>query len=101
MPPANGSSTRGGSTSVRGRVRSPHISGGRPAAGSQRADSLGSFATQQACYSVGWDRQTDGQMDGSQYGLMPHYGSRVVSVLDSGAEGLGSNRSRDVVGQQS
>ena len=29
MPPADGSSTRGGSTSVRGRVRSPHISGGR------------------------------------------------------------------------
>jgi len=50
MPPsAAGSSTRGGSTSVRGRVRSPHISGGRPAAGSQRA------------YSLGWDRQTHGQ----------------------------------------
>ena len=29
MPAADGSSTRGGSTSVRGRVRSPHISGGR------------------------------------------------------------------------
>jgi len=28
-------------------------------------------------------------------------GSRVVSVLDSGAEGPGSNRSRDAVGQQS
>ena len=43
MPPApaDSSSTRGGSTSVRGRVRSPHISGGQPAAGSQRADSLG------------------------------------------------------------
>ena len=39
--PADGSSTRGGSKSVRGRVRSPHISGGRPAAGSQRAYSLG------------------------------------------------------------
>ena len=25
MPPADGSSTRGGSTSVRGRVRSPHM----------------------------------------------------------------------------
>jgi len=25
-------------------------------------------------------------------------GSRVVSVLDSGSEGLGSNRSRDTVG---
>ena len=38
----DGSLTRGGATSVRGRVRSPHISGGRLAAGSQRADSLGS-----------------------------------------------------------
>ena len=28
-------------------------------------------------------------------------GSRVVSVLDSGAEGPGSNRSRDAVGLQS
>ena len=28
-PPADGSSTRGGSTSVRGRVRSPHIFGSR------------------------------------------------------------------------
>jgi len=36
-PPADGSSTRGGSTSVRGRFRSPHVSGGRPAAGSQLA----------------------------------------------------------------
>ena len=57
--PADGSSTRGGSTSVCGRVRSPHISGGRPAAGSQRA------------YSLNWDRQTDGLPDGSQYRLMP------------------------------
>jgi len=56
MPPrAGGSSTRGGSTSVRGRVRSLHVSGCRPAAGSQRADSLG------------WERQTDG----SRYRLSP------------------------------
>ena len=33
--------------------------------------------------------------------LLRWLGSRVVSVLDSGAEGLGSNRSRDAVGQQS
>ena len=47
--------------SVRGRVRSPHISGGRPAAGSQCADCLGSCATQPACYSLqaGTDRRTD------------------------------------------
>jgi len=59
MPPADSSSTRGGSKSVRGRVRSPHISGGWPAAGSLRA------------YSLGWDRRTDGQTDGSRYRLMP------------------------------
>jgi len=53
--PTNGSSTRGGST---------HISGGRPAAGSQRA------------YSLGWDRQTDRQTDGSRYRLMPPYGKK-------------------------
>jgi len=59
MPPADGSSTRGGSTSIRGRVRSPHIFGGRPAAGSQRADSIGSCATQDAT-----NRQTDRQTNG-------------------------------------
>ena len=45
----DGGKNRGGSTSVRGRVRSPHISGGRRwlscrAAGSQRAYSLSSCA---------------------------------------------------------
>ena len=64
MPPADGSSTRGGSTSIRGRVRSPHTFGGRPAAGSQRADSIGSCATQPACYSLGCDRQRDRQTNG-------------------------------------
>ena len=44
---ADGSSTCGGSTSACGRVRRLHISGGQPAAGSQRA------------YSLDWDRQTD------------------------------------------
>jgi len=64
MPPADGMQfdSRCGSTSVRGRVRSPHISGGQPPAGSQRADSLGSCATQPACYSLSWDRQTDGRI---------------------------------------
>ena len=61
MLPADGSSTRGGSTFVSGRVRGPHIFGGRPAAGSRHADSLGSCATQPACYSLGW---TDGRTDG-------------------------------------
>ena len=63
MLPADGSSTRGGSTFVSGRVRGPHIFGGRPAAGSRRADSLGSYATQPACYSLGWDRRTDRRTD--------------------------------------
>jgi len=42
MPPGDGSLTHGRSTFIRGRVRSVHISGGWPAAGSQRADSQGS-----------------------------------------------------------
>jgi len=65
--PADGSSTRGGSTSVRGRVRSPHISGGRPAAGSQRA------------YSLGWDKQADG----SRYSKMPAIGRGHNKRFDS------------------
>jgi len=69
MPPADGSSTCGGSTSVRGRVRSPHISGGgRPAAGSQSADSLGSCATQPVCYSLGWDRRIAVSLNAPQGG---------------------------------
>ena len=63
-PAADGSSTRGGSTSVRGRVRSPLISGGRPAAGSQRA------------YIIGWDRQTDGQIAVS-LNAPPPYGGGI------------------------
>jgi len=57
VPPAGGSSTRGGSASIRGRVLSPHISGGRPAAGSQRT------------YSLGWDRRTDRQAEWARYRL--------------------------------
>jgi len=48
--PGDGSSTRDGSTSVRGRVRSPHISGGR--------------WWLQPRVAAPWDRQTDGQTDG-------------------------------------
>ena len=54
-PSADGSAFRG-----------PHISGGRPAAGSQRAYILDSSATQPAFCSLGWDRQTEG----SRYRLM-------------------------------
>ena len=35
------------------------------------ADSPGSCATQPACYSLGWNRQTDGETDGSRYRLTP------------------------------
>jgi len=73
--PADGSSTRGGFTSVPGPFRSPHISGGRLAADSQRADSRGSCATQPACCSLCWDRQTDG----SRYRLMPRYGGGIIN----------------------
>jgi len=55
--PADGSSTRDGSTSVRGRVRSPHISGGR--------------WWLQPRVAAPWDRQTDRQTDGSRYRLIP------------------------------
>jgi len=58
------STTRSGSTSVRGPVRSPHTSAGRPAAGSQRAYSLGTAAP--------WDRQTDRP----RYSTMPRWAGR-------------------------
>jgi len=54
--PAGGSSTRGGSTSVRGPVRSPHVT-------KQQAASVPTAAAP-------WDRQTDG----SRYRLMLPYG---------------------------
>ena len=43
--------------------RGPHISGGRPSAGSQRAYILDSSATQPAFCSLGWDRQTEGSLN--------------------------------------
>jgi len=58
--PADGSSTRGGSTSVRGRVRSPHMA-------KLQAASV-PLAWADARLGLG---QTDGQMDGSRYRL--HY----------------------------
>jgi len=52
--------------------------------------------------SNGWDRQTDGHSTVYDiYLILRWLGSRVVSVLDSGAVGLGSNCSRDAVGLQS
>jgi len=54
MPIANGSSTRGGSTSVRGRVRSPHMAK-LQAASRQRTYSL----RQLRAYRAGTDRRTD------------------------------------------
>jgi len=49
-PPPDGISTRGGSTSVRGRVRTSPASGQLQAARS-------------ACPQPGWDRQTDRRTD--------------------------------------
>jgi len=59
----DGGKNRGGSTSVRGRVRSPHISGGRWWLSCRQPDSLGSCAM----------GQTDGRTwtDGSRYSKMP------------------------------
>jgi len=58
MLPADGSSTRGGSTSVRGRVRSPHI----PAAGQLQA-------ARAPTVQAGTDRRTDRLTGGSRYRL--------------------------------
>jgi len=82
MPPAGGSSTRGGSTSVRGRVRSPHMA-------MLRAASIPRLG-----YSLGWDR--DGQTDASRCRLMPRpYGGPlgtigVARILDWGSCELSS-----------
>ena len=61
MTPADGSSTRGGSTSVRGRVRSPRISGGRLWLSCRQPASLQSRAA--APRDKQTDRQTDSQTD--------------------------------------
>ena len=57
--------------------------GGRPAAGSQRVDSLGSCATQPACYSLGWDRQTDRRTDRGITRYPPYGGGH--NKLEEGA----------------
>jgi len=65
IPPADASSTRGRATSVRGRVRSPHISGGgHLQAASVLQPKLGQIDGQK--YG-----QTITQSDESRYRLMP------------------------------
>jgi len=54
MPPPDGSSTRGGSTSVRGRVHSPYMAEMQAAS---MPTAYGSYAPRAA---APWDRQTDG-----------------------------------------
>jgi len=64
-PPADGSSTGGGSTSVRGRVRSPHMA---------KLQAASVPITEGRCARTAaapWDRQTDTQTDGSPYRLTP------------------------------
>ena len=63
--PADGSSTRGGSTSVRGRIRSPHTSKLQAA----------SVPIAYGSCAMG---QTDGQTDGSWHRLMPPYGGDIT-----------------------
>jgi len=47
------------------------------------ADSPGSCATQPACYSLGWNRQTDGETDGSRYRLTPPpHGGGIIETLE-------------------
>jgi len=66
MPLADGSSALGGSMSVRGLVRSPHM------AKLQAAGVPTSYCSCAPRAAARWDRQTDGQMDGSRYRLMPY-----------------------------
>jgi len=57
MPPVDGNSTRGGSTSVSGRVRSPHMVKLQAASVPIAYDSCAPTA------AAPWDRQTDKQTD--------------------------------------
>jgi len=73
MPPVDDSSTRGGSSSVRGQVRSPHM------AKLQAASvpiAQGSYAPRTA---APWDRETDRQRDGSRYRFMSPYGAGIIT----------------------
>ena len=80
MLPADSSSTRGGSTSVRGRLRSLHTSGGWQAAGSQRAYSLGSCVMQPACLQPRLG-QTDGRI--AVPPNVPHTAYRLLFTVSS------------------
>jgi len=77
-PPADGSSTRGGFTSVRGRVRSPHMA--KLQAASMSIAYGGRCAPRAAAL---WDRQTDG----SRYRLLSPYGGGIItSCCSTGSE---------------
>jgi len=68
MHPADGSSTRGGSTSVRGRVRSLHV--WLPAVAKLQAASV----------SIAQGSCAMGQTNGSRYRLMPPYGGGIILI---------------------
>jgi len=68
MSPADGSSTHSGSTSVRGRVRSPHVT--KLQAARVHAYSLGQLRHRR-------DRRTDSRTDGLRYRLISPYGGGI------------------------
>jgi len=81
--PADGSSTRGGSTSVRGRVRSPHTSGGRRWLSCRQP-----ACPKQLCAAVrlgqlrhGTDRRTDGRIAVSLSVPLYGVGHNTVATL--------------------
>jgi len=78
--PADASSTRGGSTSVRGRVRSPHMA---KLWAASACIAKGSCAPRAA---APWDRQTDRQTDGSRYRLMTLYSGGITSLRRSSSD---------------
>jgi len=60
--------------SVRGLVRSPHM------AKLQAAGVPTSYCSCAPRAAARWDRQTDGQMDGSRYRLMPYIYRRAGAI---------------------
>jgi len=79
---------RGRSTSVRGRIRSPHTSGGLQGScgaaglGAARLAGQGAARLGIAVARLGQVGQTDGQTNGSRYRLMPAYGGGIIIQVE-------------------